>query len=425
MPGSVGQLAVADCFVPRAAGAWLQPASLPEPTLPVWNAGRELADTSLVSSEVPVLFGRPMASGRFLEIDRDCIRLGLDVPGSIFFLLTRYEEVAVTRRDRHERFPAAASVAYRAGFLHRPLANEYLEILWACLTRLWPGLVRRQRSYTFALSHDVDRPFDATGRSWRRVMRTVGGDLLLRREPGLAVRRLASRLRRGEQRRRTDPDNTFAFILDTSEHHGLKSTFYFMAGRTDQRYDGDYYLEAPPIQALLREIHDRGHEIGLHPSYHTWRDADQISAELARLRHAAERLGIRQDEWGGRQHYPRFRAPETWRHYEAAGLAYDATLTFADRVGFRCGTCYEFTPFDLEERRPLCLLERPLVVMEDSLLEACYMGLPPDRARELIARLARTCRAFAGTFSLLWHNSQLATPWQQRLYADVVADVTP
>jgi peptidoglycan/xylan/chitin deacetylase (PgdA/CDA1 family) len=418
--GSAEQLAVADCFMPRAAGAWLQPESLPALTLPVWQAGRDLADAHLVSSEVPVLFGRPIAGERLLEIKRGRIRLGLDVPGSIFFLLTRYEELVHTRRDRHDRFPAIASLALRAGFLHRPLANEYLEILWACLTRLWPGLVRRRRSYTVALSHDVDRPF---GQGWSRLVRCVGADVVLRREPGLAVRRIASRLRRGERRRGTDPDNTFALILDTSERRGLKSTFYFMAGRTDHRYDGDYSLDAPWIQALLREIHDRGHEIGLHPSYHTWRDAAQLSGELNRLRLAAERLRIRQNEWGGRQHYLRFRAPETWRHYETAGLAFDATLTFADRAGFRCSTCYEFTPFDLEERRPLRLREHPLTVMDGTLLDASYMGLSPDRAREAIKSLAQTCRSFAGTFSLLWHNSQLATAWQRRLYADVVEGI--
>lgn len=422
-PGSNGRLAVVDRFLPEATAAWLQPASLPEPPLPAWDVAGMLPDPTLVAPGLPVLFGRPEADGRFLVIEGDCIRLGLDVPGSAFFLLSRYEELIGARHDQHGRFSADASLAARAGFLHRPLANEYLEVLWACMKRLWPGLARRRRSYAVDLSHDVDRPFDIDGRSWPRVVRSVGADLLLRKDPLLAARRLVSRLRRGEARWRSDPNNTFASILATSERHGLKSTFYFKAGCTHPRYDDPYSLDAPPIQALLREIHERGHEIGLHPSYDTWRDRSRVAAELAVLRRATERIGIQQSTWGGRQHYLRFRAPETWRHYEAAGLAYDATLTFADWAGFRCGTCYDYPVFDLENRQPLRLRERPLIVMEGTMLGKRYMRLSPKQARQTIVALAQACRRFGGTFSLLWHNSELVSAGQRQLYRDVVVDV--
>ena len=39
----------------------------------------------------------------------------VDVLGSIFFLLTRYEEIVIGTRDRHGRFPASASIAGREG----------------------------------------------------------------------------------------------------------------------------------------------------------------------------------------------------------------------------------------------------------------------------------------------------------------------
>ena len=95
---------------------------------------------------------------------------------------------------------------------------------------------------------------------------------------------------------------------------------------------------------------------------------------------AAERLGIRQAAWGGRQHYLRFAVPETWRHYASAGLSYDATLAHADQPGFRCGTCYDFPVYDLEQRCPLPLRERPLTVMELTLLDGEYLGLAAEQA---------------------------------------------
>ena len=115
--------------------------------------------------------------------------------------------------------------------------------------------------------------------------------------------------------------------------------------------------------------------------------------------------------------------PETWRHYATAGLAYDATLGFADRPGFRCGTCYDFSVFDLDQRRPLPLYERPPTVMEVTLLSKAYLGLKPEAALERIVRLALICRCFSGRFRLLWHNSELITGRQRRFYADVVSEL--
>jgi hypothetical protein len=52
-------------------------------------------------------------------------------------MLTRYEEVVKSDRDEHDRYLATASLDYQEGFLERPIFNEYLEILWACIKRLW------------------------------------------------------------------------------------------------------------------------------------------------------------------------------------------------------------------------------------------------------------------------------------------------
>jgi len=70
------------------------------------------------------------------------IHLGIDIFGSVFFLLSRYEEVVTRTRDKHGRFPASASVT--SAFLERPLADEYVELLWAAIAHLWPDIRRRE-----------------------------------------------------------------------------------------------------------------------------------------------------------------------------------------------------------------------------------------------------------------------------------------
>jgi hypothetical protein len=127
--------------------------------------------------------------------------------------------------------------------------------------------------------------------------------------------------------------------------------------------------------------------------------------------------GTWQREWGGRQHYLRWENPTTWQNWEDARLDYDSTLGFADQPGFRCGICYEYPVFNLRTRQSLALRERPLVVMDGTLLD--YLKLSLDASAQRILALAAVCRQFAGDMALLWHNNNLLSQRQRHLYQRV------
>jgi peptidoglycan/xylan/chitin deacetylase (PgdA/CDA1 family) len=301
------------------------------------------------------------------------------------------------------------------GILDRPLVNEYTEVLWAALSRLWPALQRRERQFRLLVSHDVDWPYCTAGRGLSTTAGACLGDLWDRRSPALAARRLVSFVRTRGTRPDSDLCNTFDLLMDLSEREGVRSVFYFIAGHTAGQVDGIYRLTDPWIVALLRRIQARGHEIGLHPSYNTYRDSTQLAREYSALREAATSAGIVQNVWGGRQHFLRWEAPTTWENYEAAGLDYDCTLGFAERPGFRCGTCWEYPVFSLRTGA-LRLRERPLIVMDASLLERWYLNLSAAAALEIGYHLLDRCRRFRGDFTLLWHNSQLLLPAHRAVY---------
>lgn len=338
------------------------------------------------------------------------IKINADLLGAGFFFLSRCEEYVATFLDQHQRFPSSASFAARHGLLSRAPVNEYVEVLWAALRFIAPGLERQQRSFRQLVSHDVDIPFDLLFNPPKRFARSLAGDVLKRRKPELAVQRAMrwSKVRRGDWV--ADPYNTFEWIWRQSEKRGLQSAFYFMAGRTNTARDSDYEIEHPAIRGLIRASAERGHEIGLHPSYESYCRPEIIGQEFDRLRRVCEEEGVRQARWGGRHHFLRWSARETARHWERAGLAYDSTLGFADQIGFRCGTCYEFPVFDLADRRTLSLRERPLLVMEVSLVSPEYMGLAnSEEALERVSEIKKVCRQFSGDFTLLWHNDRLAS----------------
>lgn len=396
VPGDAeGEVRVADVLLACADADWLTPAALPRRPLASLDVRHGGLDPVCVEPGLPVLYGEPAA---------DAASLGVDVFGSVFFLLTRYEEMLDGARDAHGRFPAERSLAVSEGFVERPLAHEYAELLWAALHATWPRLERRARAGVLRPSHDVDWP-RLPRRPLRAVARTLGGDLVRRRDPRLALDRAGWEL----LRRGGDPYDTFDLLMDTSEAAGVTSAFYFLA-------DGTYPLEE--VAALLQRVAQRGHEIGLHPGYDSFERPAAVGEELARLRQACAQAGVQRQEWGGRQHYLRWENPSTWQAWEDAGLAYDSTLAFAEHPGFRTGACVDYPVFNLRSGRRLRLRERPLVVMDASLFE--YRRLSHTAAEDLLQRLRDRCRRVGGDFTLLWHNSSLLSRRDRALYRRVV-----
>lgn len=407
-------LVVPDVFFARMTDARGERSTMPTLPLGTWDVHALGGRPTVTDHRLPVVYGDTDFS-----ITEHRIRLPLDIFGSAFMLLSRYEETLDAQHDVHGRFTAAASIAQRAGFLHRPIVDEYVEVLWDALHRLWPQLQRRECSFELFVSCDVDTPFDHSVRTPAAALRRMTGDLVKRHSPALAINTLSYAWAVHRKGIKADRMWRFGWMMDVCERANTPCAFYFL---TDSRHplDGINYWNDPAIDRLLSNIHTRGHEIGLHASYTTPDDPVGTASEFERLRTTCRRLGIEQERWGGRQHYLRWQATQTWRNWSQAGLGYDSTLAFAEAPGFRCGTCHPYRVFDTSERQPLALIERPLVVMDVSVFSPRYLGQDPEQGLETIHELKAVVRRFAGEFGLLWHNSSLLTDDQQRVFSQVL-----
>lgn len=349
------------------------------------------------------------------------IHIHYDLLGLIYWMLSRCEEVGRVDLDQHGRFPAVASHAFKHGYLDRPVADEWLSVLGQVMLRMWPEVTLKAHHFRVQLSHDVDMPSLYGFAPWRRIGRMMAGHLVKRRDVRASVTAPWVKLGTQKTLHEADPFNTFDWIMDLSESQGLKSAFYFICGRTDDRFDADYEIGHPAIRDLMKRIHARGHEIGLHPSYGSFQSPELVKAEFQRLRQTAEESNVQQGEWGGRMHYLRWEHPTTLRAWDVAGLDYDSTLGYADRPGFRCGTCYEYPAFDPVADTALRLRVRPLIAMESTVIDSAYLGLGLGQAaQDKFARLRAACRAVGGCFTLLWHNSSLTDSEMRGLYASAV-----
>ena len=407
----VGKPAV--CVLPAPAGAWEALLARPDHSLDWLPASATLppGQNLPVGERLPVLFwGGAAETGRFAALrDAQTLIVHVDVIAAALFMLSRWEETVSEVRDVHGRFPAEASVAWRQGFLDRPVVDEYALVLGAWLQTLLPGWSPTPRRFAVALHHDIDtlRRFSpAAGLlAPRGGLRSAAADLLIERSPRRAARTLreiaVSRSRPAEGQALAG----LARLAALATRYRLPATFFFMTADPSPR-DVGYRLDDALGRQSLAIVRDAGHALGFHPGYATPDSAQRRQDELRRFQEATGEL-----QPVVRQHYLRLRIPETWRQWAAAGLPADATLGYGAQPGFRAGTCHPFRPFDLEQDTPIGIEVRPLVVMDQTLISRAYLHLPPQEVVAQVKQLAQRCRAVAGTFTLLWHNTMLAPPW--------------
>lgn len=363
----------------------------------------KFTSNQFISEEnIPIIFGTSLFS-----IQNQTIKCGIDIFASCFFMLTRWEEYVIKARDIHDRFPAAESFADKHGFLDRPIVNEYLVMLKSMLLYLDSTLSLKHHIYKTDVSCDIDSPFDCTVKNIGSVLRACTGDLIKRKSITQFVKRFRRYWANKRCDYRFDENYTFEWYMDVCETMDLKASFYFIPDNHEKN-NGCYSLKDLNIQKLIILINARGHELGVHSSYQTYKDPDKMQRQKDLFVHTLKELHIYQELRGNRQHYLRFDAAQTPTFLEDAGFEYDSTGGYADKAGFRYGVCYEFSMFDFINQRPLHIKQRPLILMECSIIDEKYMGLGyTQKALDMMNQLKRHCIKYDGIFSLLWHNSHL------------------
>jgi peptidoglycan/xylan/chitin deacetylase (PgdA/CDA1 family) len=198
------------------------------------------------------------------------------------------------------------------------------------------------------------------------------------------------------------------------------STFFFWPGFSNvtkhHRSDCTYELtdsvifdgQKCTVAEMIREIDHRGWEIGLHPSWYSYDDVEELKRQKEAL---DEALG--HDVISVRQHYLHYDIRVTPLVHAEAGLRFDSTLGFNDNVGFRFGTCHPWNLYDIVNKKELSITEVPLVIQDGAMLNRDKgMRLDEDNAFLYINMLAEAVENVGGVLTLLWHpNSIIDKTW--------------
>lgn len=357
---------------------------------------------------LPIIFGSDN-----IEISENEIICHIDIFASSFFMLTRWEEFVIKKRDRFNRFNNNDSLVQKFNIHHRPIVNEYIDFLWNILLFLGTKQRRKQHIYSPKITHDID--FIARYDSFIKYAKGAVNDVLRRKSLTLPFKTTSDyiKLRKGLK---NDPYDTFDFLMIQSENRGLKSHFYFIPGVLGEP-DVKYNITDLKVENLIRNIIKRGHKIGIHGTYQSYNKPNTFREEKKRL----EKIYPQIIE--GRQHYLRFENPTTWQMWEDSNMQTDSTMGFDNDIGFRCGTCFEFAVFNILTRKKLKLREQPLIAMETP-LKAKYKTI--EGVYQKIMEINTITKKYKGMFVMLWHNSNFnVVEWKGAdvIYSEIIKNI--
>lgn len=331
-------------------------------------------------NRIPILFPNK-TNHETLIYDNNRVIINHDIIASAFYLISGYQEILHHKKDDRGRFPYSESIQNKLNITETPVVNYYFDIIKTALEKAFKINIPYNNSQKLFLSHDIDEcktgwKYDCLNSiikfRFDHIIKILWNKFLLNK----------------------DSWYNFDEIIDLEKRYNAKSMFFFMAQKG--RINADYQIEADEIQKEIYSIIKKGWKIGIHGSIGSHKDALQLNNELNKFP-----VNIKFNRF----HFLCFDILQSVEVLEKNGILYDSTSGFAEHIGFRNSICHAFPLWDFKNNRQSNVIEIPLAIMDATLRDTNYMGIPGTKAADRCLNLINEVKKFNGTLSLLWHNN--------------------
>lgn len=371
----------------------------------LWNEKQDIHAEDIIwktwdQVNIPFLFEND-GEKDILTFDGETVVVNYDIVSSAFYFLSGWNEYVSSFKDEFGRVKYESSMIRELGISDRPVVNYYFDILREAIKLAYKKDIGKnvwgENIFAVSLTHDIDK----CRSGWLE-----GSFSELKKGhffsiPKLVLKRFLSK------------DDWFNFekIVNLENPSGAKSSFYFLPqkGKTGKWENADYDVRSKSIQKTITFLKKNGNDVGVHGSFGAHTHPEILKNNMKRI-HAGPIIG-------NRFHFLMFDAEKTVDVLEKCDIKYDTTLCFAEKTGFRRGTCYPFYLYNFKKNEISSVLEIPLVVMDGSLSNKKYMGVKKEETLPKIHQLIDEVKKFGGVFTLLWHNNYFSdykyTGWKE------------
>ena len=411
------------------------------------NYGKPSAEPQLPLAEwegVPLLFGEP----RYEWINEGkTLLLHADLIASSYYLISRYEEMTHRgQRDHLGRFPGSMSLPARAGFIHRPIVDEYSLALRSFLERngvlASAGLNLEPSGNTFTrikLTHDICRPFWCRG-----IANIFKGIFYHKYNPFTILRVLLSSPSH-------DPYYTFdeifasdKSVIDSFPEGRVQSALFMRTPSGHELDTPNYRLTSPYLYHILSEADKIGAIFGLLCSHKSSQRPRLIPEELKTLRADLAKVYRRLYGWFEEQEnkghaykqnqkcrrdleLTRSRhsslalgEPEDVRELLVSGIRHDYSMAYMDSLGFRLGTSRPVRFINPNTRELTDLIMHPISLNASVLINEEISHLrSEDEAYKYCCEVVDLVYKCGGELTLSWQTDLFVKeehPWIGSLY---------
>ncbi len=304
-----------------------------------------------------------------------------------FYLVTRYEEYLPFVRDEYGRFQAVESLAWKKGFLDKPVVNIWAGMIAEKIKQKWPSWQAKGTKYRFIPTIDINAAWQYKRKGFFRTVAGVANSL-----SDFNFGQAADRIR-VVSNRRPDPFDTYDAQLALNKKYGL-DTIYFVLFADYDTNDRNTPVGNRHFRILIKTLADYC-RIGIHTSFASLKSTEKLDQEFRRLSAV-----LNKDVNMTRQHFHVLNMPLTYRGFVNRDVENDYSMGYAVTPGFRAGICSPFNFYDLDFE-----VETPMKIWPFALVDK---GLEQGFDLEgSFGRIIREVKAVNGTLITLWNNESL------------------
>ena len=350
----------------------------------LWETGIEKQEPAIGNwSELPTIFATEDKGYTF----------SFDLLYAIFYLLSRYEEYYPFTPDKHERYPATASILHRKGLLMRPLVDEWVAAFRKLLQSA-AGEAIEGTPFMYQPTYDIDMAYSHLHKGIGRI---VGA--YIRAMIKMDVGQISERTQVLKKKQK-DPYDSFRWLRQLHKMYDYKPLYFVLSADKTSAFDKNIHPQHPAMIRVIKNLVKDG-DVGIHPSYYS-AGKDILAKEKKMLEEiAAYHISI------SRQHYIKIKTPDTYRLLLQHGIVEDYSMGYGSHLGFRAGTGNSFYWYDLQNDQPTKLRIHPFCFMDTTARYEAKLSSSQafDQLEEMSRRLAQT----GSTLITVFHNFSLGS----------------
>lgn len=319
--------------------------------------------------------------------------LPFDLFAACFWLLSRYEEYQTVDTDKHNRFSAKESLAYKLNFINYPIVDKWIVEFKNALSTFFSTLKFKNEQFEILPTIDVDSPWCYKNKGFVRNLGGLYKDAVKGNFANI-TERLAVLFGI-----KPDAHYQFDWLKLLYKQLNLKPIFFILTSKRS-KYDKSVLPTKKAFAKFVNEV-SKFADIGIHLSYYAANNITKIKNEINTLKKLTGK-NITQN----RQHYLHFKLPNYYQNLISNCITNDYSMGFADIVGFRAGTSRSFLFYNLQTEQTTNLRVHPFSIMDVTLKN--YQKKNTADAYNEIKLIIKNIKQVNGKFITLWHNESLS-----------------